>query len=178
VDEFAPMSFEKEIFHHYALFDSIHSNIHNGSSPIYWMRIKNALSVRPSRQILSLNTCDWFRNWFSSKDAIRLLRILSLEKDKQGIKYVFANLWIKRIYKGVDLPKNSSILQTGTKTLWLICTRIEMAQKSIWWFLAKNGFTLRHMKNEMKGVSAKNRVHSSKIMKDLRERTLGSSQMS
>jgi hypothetical protein len=29
VDKLAPVSFEKQIVHHYSLFDSIHPNIHN-----------------------------------------------------------------------------------------------------------------------------------------------------
>jgi hypothetical protein len=47
------------------------------------MPIKKVLSVRPYGQIFSLDTYDWFWNWFSFEDAIRLLTILSPEKDRQ-----------------------------------------------------------------------------------------------
>jgi len=34
------------------------------------MPIKKVLSARPYGQIFSLNTYDWFRNWFSFEDVI------------------------------------------------------------------------------------------------------------
>jgi hypothetical protein len=40
VDEFALLSFEKEIFRYHSLFDSIHPYVHNISSRMYQMPIK------------------------------------------------------------------------------------------------------------------------------------------
>jgi hypothetical protein len=48
VDEFAPMSLVKEIFHNHSLFDSIYQNIHRGPSR------KSQISINkcPRRQTL------------------------------------------------------------------------------------------------------------------------------
>jgi hypothetical protein len=53
---------------------------------------RKVFNARPYGQIFSLNTYDWFRNWFSSKDMIRLLTILSPERDRQRVSYFFAIL--------------------------------------------------------------------------------------
>jgi hypothetical protein len=53
------------------------------------MPITKVLSARPYGQIFLLNTCDWFRNSFTFEDVIRLLTILSPEKDRQG-SYTFS----------------------------------------------------------------------------------------
>jgi hypothetical protein len=74
-----PVSFEKEIFHHHSLFDSIHPNLDN----VYlkcWS--KNVLSARPYGQIFSLNIYDWFRNWFRFEVVSRIWTIPSPKKDK------------------------------------------------------------------------------------------------
>jgi hypothetical protein len=92
VDEFAPMSFEKKIFHHHSLFDSIHPNIQNMPYRIYQMPKKTVLSARPYGQIFSLNTYDWFKNWFSFEGVIRLLIILCPEKDRQGVRHFCADI--------------------------------------------------------------------------------------
>jgi hypothetical protein len=64
-------------------------------------RSKKILSARLDGQIFSLNTYDWFRNWFSFEDIIRLLTILNPEKDKQGVKY-FSPLYIFSSLKVVE----------------------------------------------------------------------------
>jgi hypothetical protein len=74
VDEFAPVSFEKEIFHHHSLFDSIHPIMHDLLWRIYQISIKKD----PQRQILWTNLLTghiwliqeliWFREYYSTID--------------------------------------------------------------------------------------------------------------
>jgi hypothetical protein len=55
------------------------------SLPIYIKCLsKKVFSVRAYGQIFSLNIYDWFRNWFTFENLIRLSTTLSLEKDRQG----------------------------------------------------------------------------------------------
>jgi hypothetical protein len=73
------------------------------------MPIKKALSAKPYGQIFSLSTYDWFRNWFSFEDVIRLLTILSPEKDRQKVMYFFAIM---------------DACFTSHVTNWAVCTSI------------------------------------------------------
>jgi hypothetical protein len=56
------------------------------------MSIRKPLSARPNGEIFSLNTYNWFRNWFCFEDIIRLLLILSPQKDRQRVTNFFATL--------------------------------------------------------------------------------------